>query len=189
MAMGREWRKLGILLIAGAIAGCPDRPLDEVRRLRAAGKSKEAATLAVRLVKLDPANLPAWDAAVEIWCTELVHVGECLNVLDLELEKLGNVQRHKDALAEVLERRARSRLESGMAQSALMDLDRAHKASPKRATTFVIRARAYATMGDRGRAVAALDTARKLNPSHPELADVAKLVPEAPPDDEPFGGD
>ena len=51
----------------------------------------------------------------------------------LELEMLGNINRHREALSVALEKRARLRLEKGMAKGALMDLARAIKASPWRA--------------------------------------------------------
>ena len=189
MASRLDLGKLGILLAATAISACPHRALDDVRALAAAGQKKEAAALALATAKADPANLAAWDAAVDLWCNQLVVVGECLNVLDLELDLLGNVQRHKDALSDVLVRRARARLADGLPKAALMDLDRAAKAGPKRAGVHIARAEVYASLGERSRAVQALERARKIDPNHHGIDHAAKLIPEAPADGEAFGGD
>lgn len=176
-----------LVLTLPALAGCPDRPLDRGAELEAKGQLTEAGELYVELVKLDPANLPAWDRAVELWCKKKVDVGQCMNVLDLELDKLGNLARHHDALAEVLELRARARIEQGIVDAALSDLDRAERASPKRATLYTARARALIHVGRRADAVTALKRARDLEPTNAEIEELLKLLPEDAPDDG-FGG-
>lgn len=173
------------LVTVAAISGCPDDTLDRARTLEAEGRFQEAGDLYVYLAKKDPANLGAWDGAVELWCTKQVNVGECMGVLDLELEILGNLQRHHDALSEVLERRARARIEAGMAKAALPDLDRAQKAAPERASVYCARARALIALGSAVEARAALDHAKKLDPQNTEADELyAELPSEAG-----FGGD
>ena len=80
--------------------GCADKPMDAAERLHASGDARSAARLYKGIAKKDPANLAAWDLAVDISCRELAEVGECLGVLDLELELLGKIDRHHAVLAE-----------------------------------------------------------------------------------------
>lgn len=166
-----------VLVAALGISGCPDRSMTEARDLEASGKLAEAGRAYVTIAKLDPANLAAWDAAIRIWCTRLVHVGECMGVLDLELDRLGNLHRHKDALAEALEHRARARLEQGLAKAALADLERAEKASPERSAIFAVRAKALMMLGEPEEAITSLKRARRLDPSEREAEDLFKDLP------------
>lgn len=179
-----------------ALAACPDDSLDRARSLEAEGRIQEAGELYVFLAKKDPANLAAWDGAVSLWCTKHVNVGECMNVLDLELDLLGNLERHQDALSEVLELRARARTESGMAKAALSDLARAIPAGPNRPSVYVAQARALMMLGRTDEAHDALDHAKRLDPKHEEAdqlyLELPKKVDPAPsdeaPKDAPFGG-
>jgi tetratricopeptide (TPR) repeat protein len=173
-------------LLALALAGCPDRPIDRAHALEREGKLEEAARLYVAIVKEDAANLEAWDQAIDLWCRKIVHVGQCISVLDLELDRLGNLTRHKDALAEVLEKRARARLEQGLIDPALEDLTRARKASPLRSSLYVAEARAFGMRGQRKEAVEALEQAKALDPKNQEADELAASLPGE--DDEPFGG-
>ncbi|MCK6546614.1 tetratricopeptide repeat protein [Myxococcota bacterium] len=188
--MAPSKRALPIVLAStlAVLAGCPDRPLDRGAELEAKGQLTEAGELYVELVKRDPANLPAWDRAVDVWCRKKVDVGQCMNVLDLELDKLGNLERHHDALAEVLELRARARIEQGIVDAALSDLDRATKASPKRASLYTARARALIHVGRRDDAVTALKRAKELDATSPEIEELLKLLPGDTADTDGFGG-
>ncbi|MCB9645657.1 MAG: hypothetical protein H6730_03530 [Deltaproteobacteria bacterium] len=188
-------RRLALPLAFAAVAllGCPDRPLDEAKALAARGEHAEAGARFLAAAKADPANLAAWDGAVESYCRAAADVGRCMEVLDLELEVLGNLQRHRDALSEALERRARARLSQGMVDAALEDVARAEKAAPERAAVQVVRARALIMRGERAAAVEALERARKLDPEDREVDQVLELVPSVPEDDpdapsEGFGG-
>jgi tetratricopeptide (TPR) repeat protein len=177
-----------------ALVGCPDRPLEVAKSLAAQGQHAEAGARFLEVAKADPADLAAWDGAVEAFCHRLHDVGRCMETLDLELELLGNLQRHRDALSEALERRARDRIAQGMVDAGLADLDRAEKAAPERAAVQVVRARALIMRGERAAALAALERARKLDPEDPEVDEVLRLVPSLPADDpgaptEGFGGD
>ena len=78
------------LLLGGLLSGCPERPLDRARRLEAAGQSKEAAQAYQQVAKADPANLAAWDKAVELLCAQGTAVNDCMGILDLERELLEN---------------------------------------------------------------------------------------------------
>jgi tetratricopeptide (TPR) repeat protein len=168
-----------------AFIGCPDRAMDRAAELAKKGDTRGAAIAFKQIARSDPANLAAWDQAIDLFCRELADVGECLNVLDLELELLGKVDRHRDVLGEVLERRARSRLDSGMIDAALEDVTRGLKVAPDRAAFEVLRARALLAKGDREAAKGALERAHKLDPKNPEAA---QIVNELLPQDEPFGG-
>ena len=178
-----------LLILSFALTGCPDRQLDDARALIEAGRYEEAGEAFVALAKADPANLGAWDGAVRLWCRDQVNVGRCISVLDLELQLLGTLQRHRDALAEVLERRARARLEQGLVEPALDDLERAIKAAPERPSVHVAQARAYMMKGEADAMLKALDLAKKLDPRQVEADELYQLVPTASvADDEGFGG-
>lgn len=172
--------------LAMTLAGCPDDSLDRARALEAEGRIDEAGELYQHIAKKDPANLGAWDGAVELWCRRHVNVGACMGVLDLELDLLGNVDRHRDALSEVLEMRARARAESGMAQAALTDLERAEKAGPERPSVFAAKARVLMMLGRTDEAHDALDVAKRLDPNHAEADALYKELPKKEPG---FGGD
>lgn len=167
--------------------GCPDRRLDEARRLVEEGQTQAAAEAFVALAKADPADLGAWDGAIQIWCRDEVHVGKCMSVLDLELKLLGSLQRHRDALSEVLERRARARLDQGLVDAALADLERASKAGPQRASVHTARARAHMMRGAREDMLRALKQAKTLDPHLEEIDELYRLVPSKVLDDG-FGG-
>lgn len=168
------------------LAGCPDRPLDRAIALEAQGHLEEAGELYVDVAKKDPANLAAWDHAVELWCRKKVNVGECMNVLDLELDRLGNLERHHDALAEVLELRARARLEQGLLDAALQDLERAERAGPLRPGVHAAKARVLLRAGRRDAALEAIRRARELDPSAVEVEELLRELRATA--DEGFGG-
>jgi len=172
---------LGIMFLVSA---CPDKPLQKARELEAAEKKEEAAEAYATAAKADRANLSAWDGALRIWCKELARIDKCLELLDLELATLGNLSRHQDYLSEALEIRARKRIGQGLVKSALMDLKRAQKAGPARASVHVAQAIAYSAIGVRHLAIQALERARKLDPQNPEILKVARRLP----DEEGFGG-
>ena len=178
--------------VAVALLGCPDNRLSNARQLVNEGRYQEAGDAFVALAKADPANLGAWDGAVELWCKKQVNVGQCMGVLDLELKLLGSLQRHRDALSEVLERRARARLAQGLIPSALADLERAEKAAPERAVIHAVRARAHMMRGDRTAMLASLNRAKKLDPKLAEADELYSLVPTSSQadaaDGEGFGG-
>ncbi len=165
--------------LAGLLAtlGCPDRRLADARALVEAGRYEEAGDAFVRLAKTDPANLGAWDGAVQLWCRDQVNVGRCMTVLDLELQLLGSLQRHRDALSEVLERRGRARLEKGLVEAALKDFDRAVSAAPERPSVHTARARVFMMRGETNAMLEALDRAKKLAPKHVEADELYQLVP------------
>lgn len=190
----RSAAPLYVALTAATLAACPDRPLAEAEAARSAARWEEAGDAYLAAARRDPALLAAWDGAVDVWCREIVHVARCLKVLDLELELLGSVVRHHDALSQSLEARARARIDQGLAEPALSDLDRAAKAAPERASVHVARARALAMMGQREPALEALKTARSLQPGIAEADEVVEFIPKpggAPATEgEPgFGGD
>ena len=176
---------LGLLVLGG----CARTPIEAAEALAQAGKSAEALEAFKAIAKKDPAHLAAWDRAVALACRELVDVGECLGVLDLELELLGKLDRHHDALGEVLERRARARVEKGLLDAALDDLARAERAAPERAGVFVVRALALVARGDRAAAKVALEHAAVLDPKAPGLSAAAARVEGMAADDAPFGGE
>lgn len=132
------------------------------------------------IAKADPAHLAAWDGAVDAWCRQSLNVDRCLKVLDLELDRLGSIARHHDALAVSLEGRASARLDAGFVDAALEDLSRAARAAPDRPEVPLVQARAHAMRGDREAAVRALERAAKLSPHHPGLAPTRALLPTAP---------
>ena len=178
------WLPFGFLILAA----CPDRQLDDARSLLEAGKLDEAGRAFVALARADPANLAAWDGAVQVWCRDQINVGECMSVLDLELKLLGNLQRHRDALSEVLERRARARLEQGLIDAAFADLARAEKAAPERASVYVAQARAHMMRGDRAAMLEALDRAKKRDPGLAEADALYRIVPSSTTAEDAFGG-
>lgn len=157
--------------------------MHEARALVEAGEYRRAGDAFLALAKADPANLGAWDGAVQLWCKDQINVGECMKVLDLELRLLGNLQRHRDALSEVLERRARARLEQGLVAAALEDLARAEKAAPERASVHAVRARAYMMQGESERMLDALRRAKRLDPKLAEADALYRLVPSGQSDD------
>ena len=172
-------KHIGFTPLILALCACPERALDGARALEASGDLAGAAAAHVEAARRDPANLAAWDGAVRLWCKELHRIDACLEVLDLELDLLGNLQRHRDVLSEALEARARARLEQGLAKSALMDLERARKAGPSRASVMVATARAYVALGAREAAVQSLEKARQLDPNNAEADQVARMIPAA----------
>lgn len=188
---GSAW--LVALPLSASLCACPSGPLEAARRLAEAGKHIEAGDAFLAVARADPAHLAAWDGAVEAYCVQAVHIGHCLKVLDLELDRLGNIERHHDALSIALERRARSRLDAGLAEAALEDLERASAAAPDRASVQVARARALVMLGRRQPALEALEEAARLDPKNPEIAEVRRTVPAptvAPsPEGEGFGGE
>ncbi len=185
---GTPWAGLLILM------GCTSNTVDVARRHERLGDIHRAATLYLAAAKRDPANLAAWDGAVRTRCTLGTDVGRCLGVLDLELDLLGNVVRHRDALANVLEARARARLTQGLVKSALEDLARAARAAPNRATLYTARAKAHTMLGHNAEALEALLLARKLDPHNQEANLLFREIPtQAPardddPSDQTFGG-
>lgn len=174
------------LILSGA---CTQTPIEAAHALARDGKKVEALAAFKAIAKKDPAHLAAWDRAVALACRELVDVGECLGVLDLELELLGKLDRHHDALGEVLERRARARVEQGLLDAALDDLARAERAAPERAGVFVVRALALVARGERAAAKVALERAAVLDPQAPGLSAAAARVEGMAADDAPFGGE
>ena len=174
-----------MMLMSMNVLGCPDKPLDEARRLEESGELGKAAAAYLAAAKADRANLSAWDGAVKIWCKDLARIDKCLEVLDLELRTLGKLTRHHDFLSVALEQRAKQRMQQGLVKSALMDLKRAAKAGPLRASVYVEQARAYSALGIRHLAEQALKKARKLDPKNKDADEVAKQLPN----EEGFGGD
>lgn len=169
--------------------GCPDDPLAKPRGLEARGEFAQAAQAYVDVARADPANLAAWDGAVRVACEVRLDVAACLKVLDFELEVLGSVQRHADALATSLERRARARLEQGMVEAAAADLRRAEAAAPERGVVHATWARLHLARGDVEAARRALEEARHRTPDLPELKGLYQLLESAAPSDpEGFGG-
>lgn len=182
-----------MLVLVLGILGCPDRPLQRAFEDLQAGRFEEAGDAFFREARHDPAHLAAWDGAVEVWCRRAVHVARCLEVLDAELELLGSVERHRDALSHSLETRARARLQSGLVDAALSDLERAAKAAPERSSVPVAEARGLVMLGRREAAIEALERARRLDPRNPEIEEVLRLLPGAgrptpAPPQEGFGG-
>ncbi len=190
----RTGARFGLLFVIG-LAGCPEHPLDDARRLEREGQLREAGRRYLAAARQDPANLAAWDGAVELICRREADVGGCLEVLDLELSLLGNLQRHRDVLAEVLERRASARLEQGLVDAALEDLERADRASPDRPGVLVARAQALMAKGRGSEALQALTRARRLDPRNAKIQALLGALPTdtssaSPPQDERrFGGE
>ena len=185
-----RWLALPLALL---LAGCPAREMNKAKALEDEGRLPEAADAYQRIARREPANLAAWDRAIELWCNRLVHVGNCMGVLDLELELLGTVNRHHEALSEVLELRARARLEQGLVEPALTDLERAEKAAPGRASVHVARAKAYVMVGQRAAAEDEIRRARELDSGNDEADEIIAELPaltatRAPAIDEGFGG-
>jgi tetratricopeptide (TPR) repeat protein len=170
------------------LSACPSNDIEKARALEREGKIEEAGELYLDLAKKDPANLAAWDGAVELYCRKHVHVGQCMGVLDLELDRLGNLERHHDALSEVLELRARARIEQGIIDAAIADLERAEKAAPKRSTVYSARARAFVHLGKMDEARVQLERAKELDPQNEEIAEVWKLLPVPGEGRDDFGG-
>lgn len=180
-------------LLLTLLTGCPDTGLDDARALAGQGEHLKAGETFLALARRDPANLAAWDGAIDSFCRKEVRVGRCMAALELELDLLGNLERHADALSEALEGRARARLEHGLVDPALADLARAEKAAPGRPGVLVVKARALLARGDREDALKALYRAKKIDPGFAEADEVFRLVPPAKtattaPEDA-FGGD
>ncbi|MCC7386848.1 MAG: tetratricopeptide repeat protein [Deltaproteobacteria bacterium] len=178
-----------------ALAACPASPFEEAERLEKADQTREAAAAFRAIAGSDPANLAAWDRAVALYCRKLIDVGECTKTLDLELRLLGKLDRHREVLSEVLEERARARLDEGLAKTALMDLERAMQAGPGRASVHSARAKVYLSLGEWEMAQQALEKARALDPNHAESQELIKLLPPesstravGAEEDAPFGG-
>lgn len=189
----RSLTRISLIALPALLLGCPSSQMDDARALAANGQHEAAGDAFLRIARADPANLGAWDGAIEAFCEEEIRVGRCMEVLDLELDLLGTVERHRDALSEALEGRARARLAKGLVDAALEDLARAERAAPNRPDVLVTRARALVAKGDREGALEALYRAKKIDPDHAEADEVFGLVPKAPtpaapaPDDR-FGG-
>lgn len=182
-------RSFALILTVLATGACAERTTGEAAALHQAGKVREAAVAYRAAAKADPANLAAWDGAIELFCRELADVGECLSTLDLELDLIGKLDRHRDVLGEVLERRARARLDQGLVEAALSDVERGLRAAPDRPGLHVARARAYLATGDLQRATDAVTIARKVAPADGEvLRLVDELFPDPEGKDAPFGG-
>jgi tetratricopeptide (TPR) repeat protein len=172
-------------LLAIGLWGCPEDPVKTAHDLSTSGAHQAAGEAYVDAARRDPANVAAWDGAVEVWCRTLIDVDECLRVLELEMEILGNFQRHRDVLSEVLEARARARLERGLLSAALSDLDRAEHAAPERTSVLTARAAVWMRMKDWDQAQAAIDRALRQDPNHPEAKGLANRLP---PREDRFGG-
>lgn len=163
-------RRTATMIMASVVlAGCPDDPLAEPRALEQRGATEAAGEAYLEAAKADPALLAAWDGAIRIFCQERADVGRCLAALDFELDLLGEVDRHADALAEALESRARARLEQGLVEPARSDLERAEKVAPQRASLHAAFARIHLALGERSQARARLRRARSLDPNLAEL--------------------
>jgi len=164
--------------------------MDVAAKMHQAGDAKGAAALYKTIAKSDPANLAAWDLAIDIACRELADVGECLGILDFELELLGKIDRHHDVLGEALEKRARARLEQGMNDAALADLERAVKAGAERPTVYTALTAVLLARGDKRGAAEALKIAIKLDPKLPEIGPLHARVEGSTVTaaDAPFGG-
>lgn len=172
----RSARWAGSLGLAASLLGCPSDPLDLPRRLEAEGAWDEAGDAYLAAAKADPAHLAAWEGAVRIFCREQRNVGRCLAVLDYELDLLGRVDAHADALAEALEDRGRARLERGLVEAARSDLERAQAVAPHRASVHAALARVHLARGRLTEAKARLRRARELRPDLPELESLWPLV-------------
>lgn len=155
--------------------GCADRLLEHADRLAEQGRHLQAGESYLAVARTHPALLAAWDGAIHAFCHQEVRVGRCLEVLDLELSILGPVPRHRDVLSATLERRARHRLEQGLVDAALEDLDRAQRAGPERASVYSARARALAARGDLEGAREQLAEATR---REPKLAEANQLIEE-----------
>lgn len=165
---------LGALLVL--TCGCPSDPLQAARQHERAGDLDLAGEAYLQAAKADPALLAGWDGAVRIFCRQQSDVGRCLAVLDFELELLGRVERHADALAEALEQRARARLETGLVDAARSDLLRAEKVAPTRSTVHTALARVALASGQPVQARQRLERARELEPSLAELEELWDLT-------------
>ncbi|MGF1511765.1 MAG: tetratricopeptide repeat protein [Myxococcota bacterium] len=171
MEATRQFGSISGLAVVAALntVGCPSDPLAAARHLEHEGRLEEAAAAFVRVARSDPANLAAWDGAVRIQCETRIDVSACLNVLDLELDLLGNLHRHHDTLATSLEKRARARLEKGFVGAAAEDLERARAAAPSKASVWAALARVHLARGRLAEARGALEEARRREPRWPEL--------------------
>lgn len=153
------------------LIACPSDPLAKARKLEAEGERAAATSAYLAQARRDPANLHAWDRAAALACND-GGVARCLQVLDLELELLGKVERHADLLAQALERRGRARLEQGLVESALEDLTRSQEVGPDRASVFAAQAKAYLMLGRR---VEARERLSQVELRDPELAELRAL--------------
>jgi tetratricopeptide (TPR) repeat protein len=180
----------GWILVAVTLLGCPSDPLLKARRLQDDGQLVAAAHAYLAVARRDPALLAAWDGAVDIQCRTRVDVAACLSVLDLELELLGTLQRHHDALASSLEARARARLLRGLVDAAQADLERAMAAAPDVGSIRAALARVALARGDRALARRRLREARDRDPRLPELEELFSTVHDegAASDEHGFGG-
>ncbi len=151
-----------------ALGACTARPLDEARRLEARGEIRAAALAARAAAGRDPANMPAWDLATELFCRRLGDVGECLATLEVELDELGRLDRHALLLADALAARARARIAIGLVDVAGQDLERAERFTVDHPPLLVARALWHRARGDKRAARAALDHALTLEPGHAE---------------------
>ena len=190
--IGRLNPCVGLVLVAAVVgAACTEVPLDRARRLSKAGRHLEAGESYLAAARAHPALLAAWDGAIDAFCTKEVRIGRCLDVLDLELSLLGPVPRHQEVLSAALEHRARLRLERGLVDAALADLERAERAGPRRATVFTARARALVARGEHTEAERAVLRALELDPDLEGARELTLELSTAAPDDAPenrFGG-
>jgi tetratricopeptide (TPR) repeat protein len=188
MKSGQDPAVRRVVLFAVLLTACPAHPVEDGKKLEAEGRFAEAGETYLTAAKDDPANLAAWDAAIDLWCKKQINVGECMTVLDVELQLLGNLERHTEALAEVLEMRARARLENDLVDAAIEDLDRAIKAAPNRASTYVALARCQIRRGQNALALEALTKAKRIDPKQSEADELLKTLPSGP-GEETFGGE
>lgn len=165
-------RSLVVVLVSAhaavALGACTARPLDEARRLEAKGELRAAALAARAAAGHDAANMPAWDLATDLFCRRLGDVGECLATLEVELDKLGRLDRHALLLADALAGRARARLAIGLVEVAGQDLERAERFTVDHPPLLVARALWHRARGDERAARAALEQVLKLEPGHAE---------------------
>lgn len=180
-ARPRTARVAPLLAAAAACFACPNDPLDDAKRLESEGALPAAGEAYLEAAKADPALLAAWDGAIRIFCRARSDVGRCLGVLDYELELLGRVDRHAEALADALEARARARLETGLVDAARSDLLRAEQVAPDRASVQAALARVALARGDKAAARQRLERARRIAPNLEELEELWGLTATSTP--------
>jgi tetratricopeptide (TPR) repeat protein len=176
MAMRKLAGMAAVVALSTPTLGCPRDPLAEARNLERDGRTDEAAESYLDAARADPALMAAWDGAARLACGDRADISGCLEVLDTELELLGQVERHGELLAEALERRGRARLAQGLVHAALEDLTRAQEVAPERPSIFAAQARAYLMQGRRVEAKERIEQARKRDPSLEELSELHELM-------------
>lgn len=173
------WALTTFLAVCCGLYGCPERPLKQAQTLEKEGQYEKAGDMFLRAAKDSPGNLPAWDGAVRMFCEQEVRVGRCLEVLDLELQVIGNLDRHRNVASQALNRRARARLDQGMVDAAASDLARAEKLGPPLPEVLLTRARIALAQGKQDEAVQALLRAKKLQPDFTEAEVLLRELSEA----------